>query len=241
MILKKIGVLVSLIILMTMGAWLIWRWHARSVDQSTSHFSISNKNQSGFTFFDLDRNTPLTKTIREELGKKLGSDALETKTTIDLIFPSRAHAIFQAHLPEVIALNKALNPLPEERFEHDTTRLVFRYARKRGLPFDKVHLLFDNSSKLPLFFSIRAKGDGTELIDKLKIKYGEPKEINWQSKAGKTFYWKQENDLLVVTLTQNRIGSPEHYLGFYFIPNIDRLIELERQQRNPKKGTEAVF
>jgi hypothetical protein len=241
MTLKKIGVMISIIAIISVSALLIWLWVSHSSNRSKSNFSISNTSKAGFTFFQLHRDTKLTKSVREELKERLGADAIETKTIIDLIIPARAEDIFKTYFPELTELNKALNYLPEERVEHDTTRLIFRYARKKGLPFDNVRLLFDNKTQLPLFFSIKAKSDGTELIKKLQTKYGPSQDIDWKLQAGKTLFWKQDDNLLLATLTQNRIGAPEHYLGFYFINNINALINLESQQRKIKKGTGAAF
>jgi hypothetical protein len=241
MTLKKIGVMVSIIIFICVGAWIMWLWHVSSSNQLKSNFSISDTDKTGFSFFHVGRDTKLTKELRKELQEKLGADAIETKTIIDLIIPARAEKTFITHFPEITMLNKALNYLPEERVEHDTTRLIFRYARKKGLPLDDVRLLFDNKAQLPLFFSIKAKSDGTELIKKLRTKYGPPQVIAGHLQNGKTLFWKQDNDFLVTTFTQNRIGAPEYYLGFYFIKNINALIDLERQQREENKGAGPAF
>lgn len=238
---KKIGALISIVAFISVSAWLLWLWRSHQAEPLNAHFSVTNDINSGFTFFHLHRNTQLTEMIREELREKLGSGAIEKKTIIDLIFPALAKEIFNTHFPELTALNESLNYLPEERVEHDTIQLTFRYARKKGLPFDKVRLLFDNRSQLPLFFSVTAEGDGTDLLKKLEAKYGPPRKIDWQSNSGVTMCWKQEKDLLVATFTQNRIGAPEHYLGFYFINNIQMLINMERQDRNRKKTTGAAF
>lgn len=238
---KKIGVLISIVALIIIGAGFLLFWRSHPSGPSVSRTTTIPSVKSGFTFFHLHRDTQLSEKLRDDLRGKLGSEAIETKTIIDFIVPARANDIFTRHFPELIALHQSLNYLPEERVEHDTTQLIYRYARKKGLPFDNVRLLFDNSTRRPLFFSIRSKDPGGELVNTLETKYGPSQKIDWPLGGGKTFYWKQDKDLLLATFTQSRIGAPEHYLGFYFTHNIEALSDRELQTRQSKKETGTAF
>ncbi len=220
-----------------LGAW----WWLSSKDRPAPNLPISDSEQTGFTFFNIGQRTILTKALRDALQEKLGPDAIETKTTIDLILPAEAEAVFQNHFQEVFSANRSLNHLYEERVEHDTTRLIYRYARKANIPIDYIQLLFDNHSKSPLFFSMMSKTDGGTTIKELSNKYGPPGVIDGGPQTGKTFFWKKDANILIATLTQNRIGMPEHYLGFYFMENIRALIDLESQQRKKHRGLGDAF
>ncbi len=58
------------------------------------------KSQEGFTFFDLGVDSELTDNIRDELRVKLGSDAVEKWTTLDLgiNYKSMSKVMFNSQL-----------------------------------------------------------------------------------------------------------------------------------------------
>jgi hypothetical protein len=104
----------------------------------------------GFSFFDLGANSHYSSAVRQKLGEKLGSDAISQQNVIDLTLYSAA--FFKKHFPQLFNLNRELN-LPEgQRIEHNTTKLMYRYARLKETPFKDITLYFSNDTGKPLFF-----------------------------------------------------------------------------------------
>jgi len=110
-----------------------------------------------FTFFDIGRNSMFSDRIRVGLTDRLGNDAIERRSIVDLEINYKG--FLRDHLPELDALNRQLNHPPGERVEHDVIRLMYRYARTRNSPFDYVELVFDGQSHRPLVFLMRFKVD----------------------------------------------------------------------------------
>ncbi|EFK11890.1 conserved hypothetical protein, partial [delta proteobacterium NaphS2] len=120
----------------------------------------------GFAFFDLGANSHYSSAIRRKLGEKLGSDAISQQNVIDLTIYTGS--FFKKHFPGLFNLNRELN-LPEgQRIEHDTTKLMYRYARLKELPFKDIMLYFSNNTGNPLFFKISAGPGGAAILETLK-------------------------------------------------------------------------
>ena len=102
----------------------------------------SAKNQTAevpsdsFTFFDLGRHSTLSKSVRNDLKQRLGRHAIEYRSIIDLDI--NFYGFLKKYFPSLDALNQSLNFPPGERIEHNTGKLMYRYARKENLPFDNV-------------------------------------------------------------------------------------------------------
>ena len=103
-----------------------------------------------FTFFDLNAGSRFTDALRSGLKEKLGADAYETKTVIDLELHDRG--FLGANFPDLDALNRQLNYLPRERVEHDTVQLTYRYAQHQNTPFEFVRIMFSGASGVPLLY-----------------------------------------------------------------------------------------
>ena len=179
----------------------------------------------GFTFFDIGVDTRLTDALRDQLGEKLGSAAEEKWGTLDLSLDSRD--FFQQKLPGLDALNRRLNTPAGERVEHNTTKLRYRYARGKKVPFEYVELVFANATQKPLLFRITAPKEGAIVIETLKNKYGEPQPLPWHQ--GQFLLWEKNRSLLIVSIDQNRYGEPEYHTVIYFVPNLEELVDSEQQ------------
>ena len=107
--------------------------------ESAETASATVKSES-FTFFELGTNTRFTEQIREDLGKKLGRDAIEGRGILDL--ETNYAGFISKYLPKINELNQKLNFPPGERFKHNILKLMYRYARKKNTPFDYVALIF---------------------------------------------------------------------------------------------------
>ena len=82
-----------------------------------------------FTFFELGTNTQLTEQIRQQLGDKLGNEAIERRGILNL--NTIYEGFIEKNLPQINELNRKINFPPGERFEHNTVKLMYRYPRTR--------------------------------------------------------------------------------------------------------------
>jgi len=201
------------------------------------------KSQEGFTFFDLGIDSYLTDNIRDELRDKLGSDAIERRSPLDLTINYKG--FIQQHFKELDQLNKRLNFPPGERVEHNMIKLRYRYAQRKKVPFKYIELLFSGYTKKPLLFKISSKKEGSFIIDTIRAKHGEPKTINWEQEEGRSLYWEKDKSILVISISKDRYGDPEYHTVIYFTPNIEALLSKEeqvvrqREKEIEKKGKTA--
>jgi hypothetical protein len=200
-------------------------------------------NPESFTFFELGTNTKLTEDIREDLGKKLGRDAIERRSILDL--NTNYAGFIKKYLPKINELNRKLNFPPGERVEHNTVKLMYRYAQKKNAPFDYVELVFWEYTKTPLLFKINFQIDETGILETLKTKYGPPQVIDWKEENGKSMVWRKNMDLLLVSEVPDQFGRHEYQIVIYFVQNLKQLIEIEknelekREQQRAKSGERA--
>ena len=200
-------------------------------------------NSESFTFFELGTNTKLTDQIREDLSQKLGRDAIERRSILDL--DTNYAGFITKYLPEIDELNRKINYPPGERVEHNIVKLMYRYAQRRNTPFDYVALVFSEYTKTPLLFKINFKIDETGIVETLKTKYGPPRVIDWKEENGKSMVWRKNKDVLLVSLVPDQFGRHGYQIVIYFVQNIKQLIEIEknelekREQQKAKSGKTA--
>ena len=223
-------------------------WIAFSISSLAFLVSCSDEGGSGggssqpsttesFTFFELGKTTRLTKSVRSNLNDKLGRDAIERRSIIDLEINQKD--FLKKYFPEVDRLNQQLNYPPGERVEHNTVKLMYRYARKKNVPFRLVELLFSEYTNNPLLFKINFKVDEANTIETLQEKYGEPKIINWSGEDGQSRYWQKNGDLLIVSRIPDRFGKIDYQIVIYFIGNIQQLIDTEKKEREAEEQQRA--
>ena len=182
-----------------------------------------------FTFFDIGSNTQYSDATRRSLKKKLGNDAISHRNMIKL--EMNYPGFLRQYFPELDELDRRLNSSIGERVDHYTTRLMYRYARKRKVPFDYVEILFSNYSKHPVLIDIQFKEDAHGTVDRLKTKYGPSREIRWDKDSGKTLVWKKNQDYLLVSIVPDQFGVLEHRITIYFGDNLLDLIETEQTRQ----------
>ncbi len=198
----------------------------------------------GFAFFDLGPNSRYSNAVRRKLGDKLGSDAISRQNVIDLTIYS--NAFFRKHFPQLFKLNRELN-LPEgERIEHNTTKLMYRYARLKETPFKDITLYFSNDTAKPLFFKISAGPDAAAIVETIKRKYGTPEQFQWQDKEGHTIFWKDHKDFFVMSSTKDRLGDPEYLFCIYYVNNLEGMLTMEKtgkltEQKKIREAGESAF
>ena len=185
-------------------------------------------NPESFTFFELGTNTKLTEHVRKDLGKKIGRDAIERRSTLDL--DTNYEGFIKKHLPKINELNRKFNFPPGERVEHNTVKLMYRYAQRENAPFDYVELVFSEYTKTPLLFKINFQKDETGIVETLKTKYGPPQVIDWKEENGKSMVWRKNMDLLLVSLVPDQFGHHGYQIVIYFVQNLKQLIEIEKNE-----------
>jgi len=184
--------------------------------------------EDSFTFFGVGPNSEINRSLRDELRNTLGSDSIETRTTINLeiLYPG----FIREYFPHIQQLNKKLNEHARQRIEHNTIKITFRYIPEKIKSFNYVELLFSNYSRKPLYGKIRAKNDGMEILDLLKTRYGDPEKIDWGKPEEWSFLWKRHGDILIFSKKPDKFGNPEYFIMIYYIGNIEDLIEKEEQE-----------
>ena len=223
-------------------------WIASMISFLVILISCSDNNGSGdessqpadpksFTFFELGKATRLTNSVRNDLKDKLGRDAIERRSILNLEINRKG--FLKTYFPDLAALNEQLNYPPGERVEHNTVKLMYRYARKKNMPFDFVELLFSDYTSTPLLFKINFKVDEADTIEALQEKYGPATIINWDDQNGRSLYWKKSSDLLIVSRIPDRFGNIEHQNVIYFVDNLKVLIDTERKEREEKERQRA--
>jgi len=187
-----------------------------------------------FTFFDLGANSRLSEKVRDDLDQRLGHAAVAHRGVIDLEI--NYDGFLKQYFSVLYELNQALNFPPRERIEHNMVKLMYRYARKKNAPFDYVELVFSNYAQVPLLFKIDFKKDEANIVQTLKSKYGEPRLIDWKANGGRSLYWEKNNDFLIVSMVPDQFGEPEYQIRFFFVNNINALLENERAEKEKELG-----
>ena len=196
-----------------------------------------------FTFFELGTNTKLTEQIRQDLGNKLGRDAIERRSILDL--NTNYAGFIKKYLPKIDELNRKINIPPGERVEHNTVKLMYRYAQRENAPFDYVALVFSEYTKTPLLFKINFQIDETGIVETLKTKYGLPHVIDWKDENGRSMVWRKNMDVLLVSEVPDQFVNHGYQIVIYFVQNLEQLIEIEtnelkkREQQRAKSGEKA--
>jgi hypothetical protein len=190
-----------------------------------------------FTFFGIGRKSRFSDALRKDLQQKLGNDAVERRSIIDL--ESNYKGFLAAHLPELEALNLRLNHPPGERVDHDVIKLMYRYARQSKAPFDHVELVFDGQFRSPLVFRIRFKADETGMMAALSEKHGPPQIIAWDRENGQSLIWRKEGDVLIVSLVPDAFGGVNHQISIYFTENLNRWLEYKQTLKQQKSGEKS--
>ena len=200
--------------------------------ESEKTATVADKPES-FTFFELGTNTTLTGRVRKDLGEKLGRDAVERRSILDL--DTNYAGFIKRYLPKIDELNRKINYPPGERVEHDTVKLMYRYSQRKNAPFDYVELVFSEHHRTPLLFKINFRTDDTGIVETLKTKYGPPQVIDWQEENGNSMVWRKNMDLLLVSLVPDQFGHHGYQIVIYFVQNLNQLLEKEKNERIEKE------
>lgn len=195
----------------------------------------SDETVRGFTFLDLHADSTLTDSVRNRLKDTLGSEAVETKTVLDL--EMHYPGFLERHFPALHQLNKRLNYEGPRRvrIEHNTSKLIYRYSTT----FHYVELFFSNYTQKPLLFRIRAKRDGKDYLATLEKKYGTARETPWQNQKGKSFSWEIDKDILILSLFTDQYGQPQFEIMICHVGNIEDLLATEKKESGSSRMKKA--
>lgn len=186
-----------------------------------------------FTFFDLGVNSRFNEDVRRELSNQLGPDAIEQRSIMNLEINYKG--FLKDYFPDLNELNRKLNFPPRERVEHNTVKLMYRYALKKNVPFDYVELVFSNFTRAPLLFKINFRVDDAGIVKTLETKYGQPQVIRWQDENGQSMYWRKNEDILIVSQVPDQFGNPTYQIVIYFVKHLEQLVATEQKERKVDK------
>ncbi|MBW1940490.1 MAG: hypothetical protein JRI32_07360 [Deltaproteobacteria bacterium] len=213
-------------------------------NKEDSEAIVTEPQPETFTFFDLGVNTVFTKEIKEKLIDKLGPDAIEHWSPVNL--ETNYKGFLQKNFPRLHELNNELNIDQGVETGRNTIKATYRYARNKKLPFYFIKLVFSSHTKNPLFFIINSKKEGINVLDQIKEKYGKPETIQWDVKNGKSLYWKKNRDLLIASVLPDKFGNPLHHIVIYYVDNIEDFLKkihkrLQQREEKTKGAAETAF
>ena len=198
-------------------------------NQDAANQSSLLNDAESFTFFGLGKTTKLDNGVMDDMNDKLGRHAVERRSILDLAI--NYPGFLRKYFPHLEALNRQLNSPPGERVEHNTTKLMYRYAQKKDVPFNLVELVFSDYTKTPVLFKINYKVDESNTVETLQEKYGQPEVIDWKEKSGNSVYWRKSGDLLIVSRIPDRFGNIRHQIVIYYVDNLKHLIDTEKKEK----------
>jgi hypothetical protein len=226
---SEIRIIVVATILLSVLLLVLWSCADRQEEDKAAPAAVKTET---FTFFDLGINARLTKKVRKDLGDKLGRDAIERRSIMDLEINYKG--FLKKYFPGLNELNQRLNSPPGERVDHNTVKLMYRYARKENLPFDYVELVFSNFTNIPLLFRINFTEDEAGIIKTLKSKYGQPQNVDWKEENSQSIYWTKNTDYLIVSQVPDQFGHSKYQIVIYFVKNLEHLIATEKDEQQEK-------
>jgi hypothetical protein len=212
--------------------------------QESDDGAKAGSGRESFTFFDIGATSEYSDATRRSLEKILGNDAISHRNMIKLEIND--NGFLKRHFPELDDLNRQLNSRIGDRIDHDTVKLMYRYARKRDVPFDFVEIQFSDHSGHPLTIDIQFGEDRLGTIGRLEEKYGPPKQVEGEQGEGKTLFWQKSQDYLLVSIRPDQFGNIEHRIVIYFTKNLRELIRAEQAGRRrfgeqPPDSTRSPF
>ncbi len=193
-----------------------------------------------FSFLDVGINTLYSKTLRQRLSNVLGDDSIQTDNTIDLGINSKT--FLNDHFPAFHTINVELNTPSMERVEHKSIKLMYRYAKNKGLAFSYVEVLFSEYTLTPLLIRVHFKQDDLGIRETLVQKYGPPETLPGDKNQphATALYWKKNRDLLILSTAPDHLGRPTYQINIYFADRFEDLIETESVFKQKKEGQTPV-
>lgn len=196
-------------------------------------------NSGSFTFFNIGKNTRITGQAREDLEDLLGDAAVERRGIVNLEI-SRG-ALLQDHFPELERMNRQLNSEIGLRVKHPIVRLMYRYAKQKGLPYDLVELVFSEKTKKPLLIRLQFKTGAADALKALEAKHGPPRNLDWGRENASSRVWEKEGDYLFYSVIPKRGNKVEYRIAIYFTGAIEALTQSEDMHQKTGKPGKTGF
>jgi hypothetical protein len=192
-----------------------------------------------FTFFNIGSQTPLDAGQRKSLEKILGDAAVERRGIVNLEMNPKT--FLKDHFPELDRMNRQLNSEIGLRVKHRVVRLMYRYAKQRGLPYDLVEIIYSEKTTRPILIRLQYKTGDTDAFKALEEKYGPPRKIDGGPEQASTHVWQKEGDYLFHSIVPKRGGKVEYRIAIYFTTAIEALIQSEKAGTGAEKQGKTGF
>ncbi len=202
--------------------------------------SIGKTYPETFSFLDVGINTLHAKELRQRLSNVLGDDSIQRNNSIDLGINSIT--FLKDYFPSFHAINAKLNTPPRERVEHKSIKLMYRYAKNKGIAFSYVEFLFSEYTMTPLLIRVHFNQDGLGIREILEQKYGTPETLHWDKNQphATALYWEKNSDLLILSTVPDHLGRPAYQINIYFADRFIDLLETESALKQIKEGQPPV-
>ena len=195
-------------------------------EPDTSLPRSASEESGSFIFFDIGKNSIITKKTAKDLEKILGDAAVERRGILNLAINYKN--FLKDHFPELDRMNRQLNSSIGLRVEHRIVRRMYRYARQKGLPYDLVELLYSEKSEKPILIRLHFKTNGSDTLKTLVQKYGPPRTLEWGLENASSRSWQKEGDYLFYSIVPRRGNKVEYRIDIFYTAAIEALIQSER-------------
>ncbi len=194
---------------------------------------------SSFTFFYIGKDTPIKARQRRSLEKILGDTAVERRGIVNLEMNYKT--FLKDHFPDLDRMNRQLNSEIGLRVKHPIVRLMYRYAKQKGLPYDLVEIIYSEETSRPLLIRLQFKTGDTDALKALEKKYGPPRNIALGREQASTQVWQKQGDYLFHSVVPKRGGKVEYRIAIYFTAAIEALIQSEQSGLGTEKQEKTGF
>ena len=192
-----------------------------------------------FTFFEISKETKINASQRKSLERILGDAAIERRGVVNLEMNYKT--FLQDHFPDLDRMNRQLNSEIGLRVKHPIVRLMYRYAKQKGLPYDLVELIFSEKTRKPLLIRLQFKTGAADALKALEAKYGPPRNLQWGRENAISRVWEQAGDYLFYSVVPLRGGEVEYRIAIYFTEAIASLIQSEKTNQATDKSRKTGF
>jgi hypothetical protein len=192
-----------------------------------------------FTFFEIGKDTHINAGQRKRLEKILGDAAVERRGIVNLEVNHKT--FLQDHFPDLDRMNRQLNSEIGLRVKHRIIRLMYRYAKQKGLPYDLVEVIFSEKTTKPLLIRLQFKTGAADALKALEEKHGPPRNFEWGRENASSQVWEKEGDYLFYSVVPRRGNKVEYRIAIYFTDTIEALIQSEKTGPGAEKQGKTGF
>ena len=192
-----------------------------------------------FTFFEISKDTSINASQRKGLEKILGDEAVERRGIVNLEMNYKT--FLQDHFPDLDRINRQLNSEIGLRVKHRIMRIMYRYAKQKGLPYDLVEIIFSEKTKKPLLIRLQFKTGAAEALKALEEKYGPSRNLEWGRENASSRVWEKEGDYLFYSVVPKRGNKVEYRIAIYFTGAIEALTQSEEVNQKTGKSGKTGF